>query len=65
LSLLKNPFGLRIGWQVKIATDDIDDPSRNCGGVSSNGFPHPAQIQSGSMLSWPVAVTTMSERALV
>ena len=27
LSLLKNPFGLRIGWQVKITTDDIDDIS--------------------------------------
>jgi len=23
----KNPFGLRIGWQVKITTDDIDDIS--------------------------------------
>jgi hypothetical protein len=23
--LLKNPLGLRIGWQVKITTDDIDD----------------------------------------
>jgi hypothetical protein len=27
LSLLKNPFGLRIDWQVKITTDDIDDIS--------------------------------------
>jgi hypothetical protein len=25
--LLKNPFGLRIGWQVKITTDDIDEIS--------------------------------------
>jgi hypothetical protein len=25
--LLKNPFGLRIGWQAKITTDDIDDIS--------------------------------------
>jgi hypothetical protein len=25
--LLKNPFGLGIGWQVKITTDDIDDIS--------------------------------------
>ena len=23
LSLLKNPFGLRIDWQVKITTDDM------------------------------------------
>jgi hypothetical protein len=23
----KNPLGLRIGWQVKITTDDIDDIS--------------------------------------
>jgi hypothetical protein len=27
LSLLKNPFGFRLGWQVKITTDDIDDIS--------------------------------------
>ena len=27
LSLLKNLFGLRIGWQTKITTDDIDDIS--------------------------------------
>jgi hypothetical protein len=27
LSLLKNLFGLRIGWQAKITTDDIDDIS--------------------------------------
>jgi transposase len=27
LSLLKNLFGLRIGWQTKITTDDIDDNS--------------------------------------
>jgi hypothetical protein len=26
-SLLKNLFGLRIGWQAKITTDDIDDIS--------------------------------------
>jgi hypothetical protein len=27
LSLLKNLFGLRIGWQAKITPDDIDDIS--------------------------------------
>jgi hypothetical protein len=25
VSLLKNLFGFRIGWQAKITTDDIDD----------------------------------------
>src|SRR5713226_4117976 len=43
LSLLKNPFGLRIGWQVKITTDDIDDISsveENIGHSCESGSMH-------------------------
>jgi hypothetical protein len=41
--LLKNPFGLGIGWQVKITTDDIDDISsveENIGHSCESGSMH-------------------------
>jgi len=43
LLLLKNPFGFRIGWQVKITTDDIDDISsveENIGQSRESGSMH-------------------------
>jgi hypothetical protein len=39
VSLRKNRFGLRIGWQVKITTDDIDDISSVEGNIGHSCEP--------------------------